>query len=127
MLLRTPCRRQQVHKKRQNIKRKDNRYNPFKHRRNILLATNSSTEYNRKQDLSNDEDQLCPEGQAQDAVLAEMDAEALVFGADEDGGDDVAGHEEEEEAIVHSGVVDGVEDGEEDEADCAAYCEDYWE
>lgn len=113
MLLSTPCRRQQVHEKRQHIKRENKRYDPFENRRNILLATNSSTEHNREQDLSNDENELCPERQAQDAVLAEMDAEALVFGADEDGGDDVAGHEEEEEAVVHFGVVDGVEDGEE--------------
>ena len=47
-------------------------------------------------------------------MFAEMDAEALEFGADEDGGDDVAGYEEEEEAVVEAWGVEGVEDGEED-------------
>ena len=47
-------------------------------------------------------------------MFAEMDAETLVFGADEDGGDDVAGYEEEEETVVEARVVEGVEYGEED-------------
>ena len=47
-------------------------------------------------------------------MFSEMDSQALVFGADEDGGDDVAGNEEEEKAVVEFGVVESVEDGEED-------------
>ena len=47
-------------------------------------------------------------------MLAEMHAEALVLSADEDGADDVAGHEEEEEAVVQVRVVEGVENGEKD-------------
>lgn len=42
-------------------------------------------------ELGEDEEELHPEGGAQDAVLAEVHAEALVFGADEDGGEHVAG------------------------------------
>lgn len=38
-------------------------------------------------------------------MLAEVHAEALVFGADEDGANDVAGDEEEEEAVVEAFVV----------------------
>lgn len=38
-----------------------------------------------ERELGEDEEELHPEGGAQDAVLAEMNAEALVFGADEDG------------------------------------------
>ena len=47
-------------------------------------------------------------------MFSEMDAEALVLGADEDGGDDVAGYEEEEETVVEARVVESVEYGEED-------------
>ena len=47
-------------------------------------------------------------------MFAEMDSQALVFGADEDGGDDVAGYEEEEEAVVEMGVMESVEYGKED-------------
>lgn len=49
-------------------------------------------------------------------MLAEVTAKALVFGADENGGDDVAGDEEEKEAIMESGMADGVEDGQKDQA-----------
>jgi hypothetical protein len=41
-------------------------------------------------DFGEDEEELDPEGDSQDAVLAEMDPETLVFGADEDGADNVA-------------------------------------
>ena len=48
----------------------------------------------------------------------------MVLGADEDGGDDVAGYEEEEKAVVEFGVVESVEDGEEDQTRCARHGED---
>ena len=48
-----------------------------------------------------------------------MDPEPLVLSAGEDGGEHVAGHEEEEEEVVQAGVAVGVEDGEADEADGA--------
>ncbi len=38
-------------------------------------------------------------------MLAEVHAEALVFGADEGGAEDVAGDEEEEVAVVRAGMV----------------------
>ncbi len=53
-----------------------------------------------------------------------MFAETLVLGADENGGEDVAGDEEEEETVVEVGVVEGIEDGEEDEAGGAGYGEE---
>ena len=42
-------------------------------------------EYNGECDFGEDEEEFDPEGNAQNAVLAEVDAEALVFGANEDG------------------------------------------
>jgi len=115
MFLRTPRRRQQIHKESQHIKRKNNRDDPLEHRRHIfLLVETRAREYHREDQLYDDEDEFGPEGEAQDAVLAEVDAETLVLGADEDGAYDVAGYEEEEEAVVEVGVVEGVEDGEED-------------
>ena len=44
-------------------------------------------------DFDDDEGQLDPETDAQDASIAEVDPEPLVFRADEDGADDVAGDE----------------------------------
>ena len=117
MLLRAPRRRQQIHKERQHVKRNDERDDPLEDRSDVLAAGEGGADEDRGEgNLDENEDELEPEGEAQDAVLAEVHAEALVFGADEDGADDVAGHEEEEEAVVQSGVVERVEDGEEDEA-----------
>ena len=53
-----------------------------------------------------------------------MDAESLVFGADEDSTNDVAGDEKKEETVMEFGVVDGVEDGKEDEPAGAGYGEE---
>lgn len=50
-----------------------------------------------------------------------MDAQALVLGADEDGAEEVAAHEEQEEAVMQPGVAVRVEDAEEDEAGGAAH------
>ena len=117
MLLRAPRRRQQIDKERQHVKGKDERDDPFENGRDVLAAREGGAdEDGGKANLDEDESELEPEGEAQDAVLAEMHAEALVLGADEDGADDVAGHEEEEEAVVQAGVVQRVEDGEQDEA-----------
>ena len=70
-------------------------------------------------DLDDDEEELQPEARAQDAVLAEVYAEALVLCADEDGAHDVADDEEDEEVVVQGGVPVGVEDGQQDEAEGA--------
>lgn len=42
-------------------------------------------------DLEEDERQFDPEGNGEDAVFPVVNSKTLVFGADEDGGDDVAG------------------------------------
>ena len=128
LFLRAPTRRQQIHEKRQDIKSENERNHPFKHGRDILLSLPAGGgEHNGEHDFNEDEGEFGPEGPAQDAVLAEVDAEALVFGANEDGADDVASDEEEEETVVEVGVVEGVEDGEEDETAGAGYGEDDWQ
>ena len=117
MLLRAPGRRQQIDKERQHVKRKDERDDPFENRRDVLPAGEGGADKDGGEgNLDEDENELEPEGEAQDAVLAEVHAQALVLGADEDGADDVAGHEKEEEAVMQAGVMERVEDGEEDEA-----------
>ena len=117
MLLRSPRRRQQIDKESQHVKRKDERDDPFENGRDVLAAGEGGADEDGCEDnLNKDEGEFEPEGEAQDAVLAEVHAETLVLGADEDGADDVAGHEEEEEAVVQARVVERVEDGEEDEA-----------
>ena len=117
MLLRVPRRRQQIRKERQHVKCKDERDDPFENRRDVLPAGEGGAHEDCGEgNLDEDEGELEPKREAQDAVLAEVHAQALVLGADEDGADDVAGHEEEEEAVVQAGVVERVEDREEDEA-----------
>jgi hypothetical protein len=55
----------------------------------ILIGKDAKRD--REAKLGEDESEFNPEGDAQDAVLAVVDAEALVLPADEDCGDDVAG------------------------------------
>ena len=101
VLLGAPRRGQQIDKEGQDVKGEDEGDDPFEYGSHILPAVEGSDDEDDGEDyLDDDEDELEPEGEAQDAVLAEMHAEALVLGADEDGADDVAGHEEEEEAVV---------------------------
>ena len=110
MLLRTPRRRQQIHKKRKNVKSENQRYDPLQHGRHVLLGPEQRRcKRDGEANFYEDESEFGPEAEAQDAMLAEVDAQPLVFGADEDGADDVASHEEEEEAVVQAGVVDCVE------------------
>ena len=59
-------------------------------------------------------------------MLPKVYAEALVFGTDENGGDDVAGDEEEEKAVVQVRVVQGVVAREEDKPEGAGDCEEDW-
>jgi len=66
--------------------------------------------------LDEDESELDPEAGAQNAVLAEVDAEALVFGADEDRGDDVSCNEDGKHCLVDIREASGVEDGQENQA-----------
>lgn len=101
MLLGAPRRRQQIHKEGEDVESEDEGDDPFEDGRYVLLAVKGGGgEDDGEDDLHDDEEEFEPEGKAQDAVLAEMHAETLVLGTDEDGADDVAGHEEEEKAIV---------------------------
>lgn len=123
--LSAPRRREQVREEGEGVKSEDERDDPLEDGGDVLPAVKGGGgEDGGEGDLDEDEEELEPEGEAQDAVLAEVRAQALVFGADEDGADDVAGDEEEEEAVVEVGVVEGVEDGEEDEAAGAGDGED---
>lgn len=115
MCLFTPCCRQQINKEGEYIESEDERNNPLKHGSDILLLSESScSEDDGETDFHKNENQLHPEAETQNAMLAEVDAETLIFGTYEDSADDVAGDEEEEEAVMKMGVVEGIEDGEED-------------
>lgn len=115
VFLGAPRRRQEIHKESEDVESEDEGDDPFEDGPYVLLAVEGGGgEDDGEDDLHNDEEELEPEGKAQDAMLAEMHAETLVLGADEDGADDVSGHEEEEEAIVEAWMVERIEDGEED-------------
>jgi len=110
-LLLTPSRRQQIHQKGKHIKRKYEGDDPFNNRTGVGLFVKCARRKDYGQaDFDDDKGEFHPERQAQNAVLTETHAEALVFGADEDGAEDVAGDEEEEETVVQVRVAQGVED-----------------
>lgn len=118
---------QQVDEEGQDVEGEDESDDPLEDGGDVFLAfEGGDAEDDGEGDFDEDEGQFHPEAGAEDAVLPEVDAEALVFGADEDGADDVAGDEEEEEAVVEFGVAERVEDGEEDQAGGAGYGEDDW-
>jgi hypothetical protein len=70
----------------------DERNDPLENRGFVdsAVAAFQDTEGDGETAFDEDESELDPEAGAEDAVLAEVHAEALVFGADEDCGDDVA-------------------------------------
>ena len=109
--------RQQVQDETQDIEGEDISNRPLHRRSNVLMASeHRAAEHNCQNDFDADEDELDPERYPQDAMVTVVNAESLVLGADTHCGDDVAADEEEEHAVVQTGVVVGVLDGEGDEA-----------
>ena len=83
--------RQEVRYEAPDIEDVDQRDDPLEDSADVVVFVFlSDGEDNGERDFGEDEEQLDPEGDAQDAVFAEVDAEALVLGADEDGADNVA-------------------------------------
>lgn len=106
ILLGTPRRGQQVDKKGKSVECEHERDDPLKYTSHVLLLVNGrGSKDNGEADVDNNESQFGPEADTEDAVLAEMDAEALVLDTYEYGADDVAGDKEEEEAVMKAGVV----------------------
>jgi hypothetical protein len=91
------------------------------------MLTNSQAHFKQN------EEQLHPEGNAQDAVLAVVDAEALILPANEDGGNDIASpktrqrtvpvevgtenlQEQNQESIMEVWMVESVENAKQNDA-----------
>ena len=101
VFLSTPRRRQQIHEESEDIESEKEGDDPFENGRYVLLVVEGGgCEDDSADNLHNDKEKFIPKGEAQYAVLAEVHAEALVLGADEDGANDVTRHKQEEEAIV---------------------------
>jgi len=84
-------RRHKIHKEAQYVKEEDERNDPFQNGSHVVRLTQAfDAEAYGQPDFDEDEVEFDPEGVAEDAELAIVDAEALVFGADEDGVYDVA-------------------------------------
>jgi hypothetical protein len=110
----------EVDEKAQDVEEVDEGNGPLQTGRCIVLSLLAgNAEANCQANLDQDEGKLDPEAYPQHAVLAKMDAQALVLPADEDGADDVADNEDGEEDVVEAVVVYAVEDGKKDEA-CGA-------
>lgn len=87
--------------------------NPLENGGNVpLVRLGAHAKSNDETDFGNDEEELDPEGDSDDGVLTVMDAQALVFPADEDCTDDVASNKDTQENVVQRVVVFAVEDGE---------------
>lgn len=109
---------QQIQHKAKHIAGKDKRDDPLENRSGIItVPKRKDAKRDRECNFHQDENQLRPKRHAQKAVLPIVDPQSLVLGADQDRAEDVAGDEEEQEAIVHVGVAVRIEDGEEDQAD----------
>jgi hypothetical protein len=79
-------RRQEIDDEAPDIENVDQRDDPLEDGADVVMADFlCDAEYYREGNFSQDEEEFDPEGDAQDAMLAEVDAKALVFGADEDG------------------------------------------
>lgn len=104
-----------------------------------VVATFQDTKCDCEAAFHENEGELDPEADAEDAVFAEVHAETLVLGADEDCGDDVATtgsicqylsrdtdrtfreyiHEASQHSLVNIREAPGVEDGQEEQAEAA--------
>lgn len=108
---------QQVEQEGEDVEGEDEGDDPLEHGGDVPVAGPArAREADGQDDLDDDEGQLDPEADAEDAVGAVVDAEALVLGAQEHGGQDVAGDEQQQEPVVQVGVVVRVEDRQEDQA-----------
>ena len=110
-------RRQKVDEEAKDVEEVDETYSPLQHGRSIpLILLRADGKRNGKRDLEDDEGELDPEGVAQDGLLAEVDAQALVLRTYEDCAHDVAYDKDPKENVMQLVVVFVVEDGEQDEA-----------
>lgn len=123
----------------------DERDDPFQNGGGVdaAVAALHDAEGDGEGELDDDEEQLHPEGDAQDAEFAPADAETLVFGADEDGGDDVAGagggqslevvegrrpigedlHEQSQHSLMGSRVTSRIKDSQQNQTDATGHGE----
>jgi hypothetical protein len=124
LLVARACCRQEVDDEGPDVEDVDQRDDPLEDGGVVDAFTAlQDTEGDGESAFDEDESELDPEAGAQDAVLAEVHAEALVFGADEDCGDDVAADEDCEHCLVDVWVASGVEDCQEDQAETTDYGE----
>jgi hypothetical protein len=81
-----PYARQQINHKTENVQSKNERDDPFNDGGGIAVADfGEDAEGDGEGDFGEDEEELYPEGEAEDTVVAVVNSETLVFGADEDG------------------------------------------
>lgn len=112
--------RVQVHVEGEDVEAEDEGDDPLEDGGDVpVLEAVHNNKGDGQADGDDDEGQLDPEGDGEDAVLGVVDAEALVLGADEDGREQVADDEEAEEDVVQARVAGRVEDAQADEADSA--------
>lgn len=110
-------RRHEIDEEAEDVEEVNKRDGPLQNRCGVpLFLFTADAEPDREAHFDKDKGQFDPKARSEDAVLAEVDTQALVLPADEDGADYVPDDEDAEENVVEFAVVDCVENREEDEA-----------
>ena len=111
---------QKIQEEAQDIEGERERHNPLEDGGDVVqTAEIGDSKHYRERDFDQDKGQFRPEGDAQDAVVAIVDPQALILGAEEDCTDDVASNEEKQEAVVQVRMVVRVKDAQQDQAGSA--------
>lgn len=105
-----------IEHKTEDVEGEDKGHDPLENRGGIpVVGPGCAYKDDSEDDLSEDESELDPEADSQDSVMTIMNAEPLIFGAEEDGGNDVADDENEQTAIVDGVVAIRVENRQNDQ------------
>jgi hypothetical protein len=86
----------------------------------IMIGKRTGSEYDGENEFDDDEEQLDPERDPQNAVLTVVDSEALVFSTEEDRANDVASDKQQEEGVMEVRMTVGIEDAEQDDTGSAS-------
>lgn len=88
-----PARGYQIREESEHIEGENQSDDPFEDGSNVLVTgcEGGTNKNNGKAELDENKEELHPKGSAENTMLAEVDAKALILGADKNGGDDITG------------------------------------
>lgn len=117
--------RPQVDRKRDNVEREDEGDDPLNDSCCVAVVCPSERhESDSQEELDEDEEELDPEGDSEDAVIAVLDTQTLILRADKDRGNPIATNEQQQKHVMKRVVAVVVEIGQRDETDRSNKCKD---